>query len=57
MPLIPPDKKKKMNDSIKTNGSSKCKLLFTKVINQCIILVAAGTEIITVSVLYNIRVV
>ena len=49
--------KKNIKDKIKTNGNSKCKLLFINVINQCINLVAAGTDIITVNVLYNILVV
>jgi hypothetical protein len=39
------------------NGNSTQKELFTKVTHQCISLVAAGTEIITVNVLNNILVV
>ena len=46
-----------MKSNWKTKGSSIAKLLFTKVTHQCINLVAAGTEIITVKVLNNIRVV
>jgi hypothetical protein len=38
-------------------GSSSTKELLTKVTHQCINLVAAGTEIITVKVLKSIRVV
>lgn len=38
-------------------GSSKVKALLAIVTHQCIIFVAAGTEIITVRVLKSIRVV
>ncbi len=57
IPLIPPETKKKMKRSWNTNGSSIAKLLLTKVTHQCINLVAAGTEIMTVKVLKSIRVV
>jgi len=46
-----------MNVRAKSNGSSTRKELLAIVTHQCISLVAAGTEIITVSVLNNIRVV
>jgi len=39
------------------NGNSTQKALLTNVTHQCINLVAAGTEIITVNVLKSIRVV
>ena len=39
------------------NGISIVNELFTRVTHQCMIFVAAGTEIITVNVLNNIRVV
>jgi hypothetical protein len=42
---------------VKRKGSSIQIVLFTKVTHQCMSLVAAGTEIITVKVLNNIRVV
>jgi hypothetical protein len=57
IPLIPPETKKKINNNIKNKGNSIAKALFTKVTHQCISFVAAGTEIITVRVLNNIRVV
>ena len=57
IPLIPPETKKKIKSNWKTKGSSIAKLLFTKVTHQCINLVAAGTEIMTVKVLNNILVV
>jgi len=57
IPLIPPDTKKKINSSEKINGSSTQKELLTRVTHQCINFVAAGTEIMTVRVLNNIRVV
>jgi len=46
-----------MNNKLKRNGTSTQKELLTKVTHQCINFVAAGTEIITVNVLNNIRVV
>jgi hypothetical protein len=46
-----------MKNKQHTKGSSTQKELLTRVTHQCINLVAAGTEIITVSVLNNIRVV
>jgi hypothetical protein len=46
-----------MNVSVKRRGSSKTKELLAMVTHQCISLVAAGTEIITVSVLKSILVV
>jgi hypothetical protein len=49
--------KKKINSKEKMNGSSTQKELLTKVTHQCISLVAAGTEIITVNVLNSILVV
>ena len=45
------------NVNVNKNGSSITKALLTSVTDQCISLVAAGTEIITVKVLNNIRVV
>jgi hypothetical protein len=48
---------KKMNKNWKTRGSSRVTELFTMVTHQCINLVAAGTEIITVRVLKSILVV
>jgi len=42
---------------VNIKGISITKILFTIVTHQCISLVAAGTEIITVSVLNNILVV
>ena len=57
IPLIPPETKKKMNSNWNTIGSSITKELLTSVTHQCINFVAAGTEIITVRVLNNIRVV
>jgi hypothetical protein len=57
IPDIPPDTKKKVNVKENNKGISITKLLFTIVTHQCISLVAAGTEIITVNVLNNILVV
>tara|TARA_B110000908_G_scaffold85639_1_gene102337 strand:- start:6785 stop:6997 length:213 start_codon:yes stop_codon:yes gene_type:complete len=57
IPETPPLTKKKMKVSVNSSGSSRVKKLFTTVTDQCINLVAAGTEIITVKVLNNIRVV
>ena len=48
---------KKINNKQNKNGNSTQKELLTKVTHQCINLVAAGTEIITVKVLKSIRVV
>lgn len=49
--------KKNINVKAKISGTSTMSVLFTIVTVQCINLVAAGTEIITVSVLNNILVV
>tara|TARA_B100000787_G_scaffold129541_1_gene98412 strand:+ start:4921 stop:5208 length:288 start_codon:yes stop_codon:yes gene_type:complete len=57
IPDIPPETKKKINKSIKNNGNSIAKELLAIVTHQCISLVAAGTEIITVRVLNSILVV
>tara|TARA_B100000497_G_scaffold89842_1_gene100170 strand:+ start:5360 stop:5548 length:189 start_codon:yes stop_codon:yes gene_type:complete len=57
IPLIPPETKKKMKRSAKKKGNSIANELLTSVTHQCINLVAAGTEIITVKVLKSIRVV
>jgi hypothetical protein len=46
-----------MKVKMNKNGSSIVNELFAKVTHQCINLVAAGTEIITVNVLNNILVV
>jgi hypothetical protein len=46
-----------MNSKAKMKGNSTQKELLTRVTHQCINLVAAGTEIITVRVLNNILVV
>jgi hypothetical protein len=46
-----------MKVKVKRRGNSKAIALFTVVTDQCIILVAAGTEIITVKVLKSILVV
>jgi hypothetical protein len=57
IPETPPLTKKKINVSVKRRGNSRVKKLLTTVTDQCISLVAAGTEIITVKVLNNILVV
>jgi hypothetical protein len=57
IPLIPPETKKKINNKVNTKGNSTEKELLTNVTHQCISLVAAGTEIITVKVLKSILVV
>ena len=57
IPEIPPHTNRNEKISVKANGTSTLNVLFTSVTHQCISLVAAGTEIITVSVLNNIRVV
>jgi hypothetical protein len=57
IPDIPPETKKNVNVNEKSKGISITKLLLTIVTHQCISLVAAGTDIITVKVLNNIRVV
>jgi len=49
--------KKKMKVITNNKGNSVEKELFTIVTHQCIIFVAAGTEIITVNVLKSILVV
>jgi hypothetical protein len=49
--------KKKTNIKTNKNGISTLNELFDKVTHQCISLVAAGTEIITVKVLKSILVV
>jgi len=46
-----------MKVKVNNKGNSIAKELFTVVTHQCIILVAAGTEIITVKVLNSILVV
>jgi len=46
-----------MKSNENKNGNSTQNALLTSVTHQCINLVAAGTEIITVKVLNNIRVV
>jgi hypothetical protein len=46
-----------MNVNVNKRGSSTINALFAIVTHQCISFVAAGTEIITVNVLNNIRVV
>jgi hypothetical protein len=48
---------KKINVKVNNKGNSIAIELFTVVTHQCISFVAAGTEIITVKVLNNIRVV
>jgi hypothetical protein len=53
----PRNEKKKINVKVNSSGSSKTNELLTVVTHQCIIFVAAGTEIITVKVLKSIRVV
>jgi hypothetical protein len=57
IPETPPQTNKKANVKVNISGISITKTLFTMVTHQCINFVAAGTEIITVSVLNNIRVV
>jgi hypothetical protein len=57
IPDIPPDTKKNVKVSDKSNGISITNVLLTIVTHQCISLVAAGTDIITVNVLNNILVV
>jgi len=57
IPDTPPDTKKKIKVTAHKNGNSIVKKLFTIVTDQCISLVAAGTDIITVNVLNSIRVV
>jgi hypothetical protein len=57
IPLIPPETNKKINVKVNNKGNSKAIALFTVVTHQCIIFVAAGTEIITVRVLKSILVV
>jgi hypothetical protein len=57
IPETPPDTKKNTKVNVNKNGNSITKALLTIVTHQCINLVAAGTEIITVKVLNNIRVV
>jgi hypothetical protein len=57
IPLIPPETKEKIKRRANIKGNSTQKELFTKVTDQCISLVAAGTEIITVNVLKSILVV
>jgi len=57
IPLIPPETKKKIKSKVNIKGNSTQNALLTKVTHQCINLVAAGTEIITVNVLKSIRVV
>jgi hypothetical protein len=57
IPLIPPETKRKMKIKAKKRGNSTCIELLTNVTHQCINLVAAGTEIITVKVLKSILVV
>jgi hypothetical protein len=57
IPEIPPITKKKAKVREKIRGISMTKTLFTIVTHQCINLVAAGTDIITVKVLKSILVV
>jgi hypothetical protein len=57
IPETPPNTKNKVKVKVKIKGTSITKKLFTIVTHQCISLVAAGTEIITVSVLKSILVV
>jgi hypothetical protein len=57
IPETPPQTNKKAKVNVKIKGISITKTLFTMVTHQCINLVAAGTDIITVSVLNNILVV
>jgi hypothetical protein len=57
IPETPPKIKKKINVNERIRGTSTMNVLFTIVTVQCINLVAAGTEIITVKVLKSIRVV
>jgi hypothetical protein len=57
IPETPPKIKKKINVKAKIKGISTITVLLTIVTHQCINLVAAGTEIITVKVLNNILVV
>jgi hypothetical protein len=57
IPETPPHTNKNANVKVNIKGISMTKTLFTIVTHQCINLVAAGTEIITVSVLNNILVV
>jgi hypothetical protein len=57
IPEIPPDTKKNVKVREKSKGISITKVEFTIVTHQCISLVAAGTEIMTVSVLNSILVV
>jgi hypothetical protein len=57
IPDIPPDTKKKVKVNENSKGISITKLLLTIVTHQCINLVAAGTDIITVKVLNSILVV
>jgi hypothetical protein len=57
IPDIPPQTNKKAKVKVNINGISITKTLLTIVMNQCISLVAAGTDIITVSVLNSILVV
>ena len=57
IPLIPPETKKKINNRVNIKGNSIQIVLLTNVTHQCINLVAAGTEIMTVNVLNNILVV
>jgi hypothetical protein len=46
-----------MNTNVNKRGNSRVTELLTRVTDQCISFVAAGTEIITVKVLNNILVV
>lgn len=57
IPEIPPITKKNAKVNVNIKGISMTKILFTMVTHQCISLVAAGTEIITVNVLKSILVV
>jgi hypothetical protein len=57
IPDTPPETKKNTNVKVNRKGNSITNALFTIVTHQCINFVAAGTEIITVSVLKSILVV
>jgi hypothetical protein len=57
IPETPPQTNKNMKVKVHIRGVSKANTLFTIVTLQCMSLVAAGTDIITVKVLNNILVV
>ncbi len=57
IPLRPPNVKKYVNDRTNNSDTSNCGAEFSSVTHQCRTFVLAGTEIITVIVLYRVRVV